>query len=34
METAGGSYPPAISLAAGLTTTRQAQIQRMLTLIA
>ena len=34
METAGGSYPPAISLAAGMTATRQAQIQRMLTLIA
>jgi uncharacterized protein (DUF305 family) len=34
METAGGSYPPAISLAAGMTTARQAQIQKMLTLIA
>ena len=34
LETAGGSYPPAISLAAGMTTARQAQIQRMLTLIA
>ena len=34
METAGGGYPPAISLAAGMTTNRQAQIQRMLTLIA
>lgn len=34
METAGGSYPPAISLAAGMTTARQAQIQKMLTLLA
>jgi uncharacterized protein (DUF305 family) len=34
METAGGGYPPAISLAAGMTTARQAQIQKMLTLIA
>jgi uncharacterized protein (DUF305 family) len=34
METATGSSPAAISLAATMTTTRQAQIQRMLTLIA
>ena len=34
METAGGSYPPAISLAAAMTAARQAQIQKMLTLIA
>lgn len=34
METSGGTFPPAISLAATTTTTRQAQIQRILTLVA
>jgi uncharacterized protein (DUF305 family) len=34
METAGGSHPPAISLAATMTTTRQQQIRTMLTLLA
>jgi uncharacterized protein (DUF305 family) len=34
METAGGRYPPAISLAATMTTSRQKQIETMLTLLA
>lgn len=34
LEAGGGKYPPAISLAATMTTTRQAQVQKMLTLLA
>jgi uncharacterized protein (DUF305 family) len=34
MESAGGSYPPAKSLAESMTTARQRQIQRMLVLAA
>jgi uncharacterized protein (DUF305 family) len=34
MEAGGGRYPPAIDLAAIMTTTRQEQIRRMLTLVA
>ncbi len=34
METAGGGHPPAISLAATITSTRQEQIRTMLTLLA
>ena len=34
LETAGGAYPPAISLAATMTTVRQQQVQTMLGLLA